>query len=157
MNKGGGLITREDLAAYKPKIREVLRAKYETSGHAWEVLTSPPPSSGGVAVIEALNMLEAVPLKGWQDVESVHMVAETMRRVFADRAAYLADPDFSNVPVAGLTDPCYAKELAKTIDAQRASSSKQVSAGKPHGCGASASSPGSASVSPQTIVSLGEG
>src|SRR5256885_3526953 len=157
MNKGGGLITREDLAAYQPKVREVLRAKYDVGGHAWEVLTSPPPSSGGVAVIEALNMLEAVPLKGWDDVESVHMVAETMRRVFADRAAYLADPDFSNVPVAGLTDPCYAKELARNIDAQRASSSKQVSAGRPHGCGAPSSDADLATTAPRMIVSLGEG
>src|SRR6266849_6142203 len=156
MAKSGGLITLDDLARYQPKVREVLRAKYETAGHAWEVLTSPPPSSGGVAVIEALNMLRDVPLKNWDDVESVHMVAETMRRVFADRAAYLADPDFSNVPVAGLTDPCYAKELVTTIDAQRASSSKEVRAGKPHACGAaSASDP--ASAAPQTIVSLGEG
>jgi gamma-glutamyltranspeptidase/glutathione hydrolase len=152
MAKSGGLITLDDLARYQPKVREVLRAKYETAGHAWEVLTSPPPSSGGVAIIEALNMLKDVPLKNWDDVESVHMVAETMRRVFADRAAYLADPDFSNVPVAGLTDPCYAKELATTIDAQRASSSKEVRAGKPHACGSA-----SASAAPQTIVSLGEG
>src|SRR5713101_8196324 len=106
MAKSGGLISLDDLAHYQPKVREVLRAKYETAGHAWEVLTSPPPSSGGVGIIEALNMLKDVPLKNWDDVESVHMVAETMRRVFADRAAYLADPDFSNVPVAGLTDPC---------------------------------------------------
>src|SRR5216683_4445947 len=152
MAKSGGLITLEDLAHYQPKVREVLRAKYETAGHAWEVVTSPPPSSGGVAIIEALNMLRDVPLKNWDDVESVHMVAETMRRVFADRAAYLADPDFSNVPVAGLTDPCYAKELATTIDAQRASSSKEVRAGKPHACGSA-----SASSAPQTVVSLGEG
>src|SRR6266478_2208489 len=117
MAKSGGLITMEDLAAYKPRVREVLRAKYESGGHQWEVLTSPPPSSGGVAIIEALNMLKDVPLKNWDDVESVHMVAETMRRVFADRAAYLADPDFAKVPVAGLTDPCYAKELAGTVDA----------------------------------------
>lgn len=151
--KSGGLITLDDLAQYKPKVREVLRAKYESAGHAWEVLTSPPPSSGGVAIIEALNMLREVPLKNWDDVESVHMVAETMRRIFADRAAYLADPDFSNVPVAGLTDPCYAKELATTIDAQRASSSKEVRAGKPHACGAAVSASGA----PQTIVSLGEG
>ena len=54
-----------------------------------------------MAVIEALNMLQDVPLKGWDDPQSVHMVVEVMRRVFADRAAYLADPDFSNVPVAG--------------------------------------------------------
>ena len=152
MAKSGGLITLEDLAAYKPRIREVLRAKYESGGHEWEVVTSPPPSSGGVAIIEALNMLKDVPLKNWEDVESVHMVAETMRRVFADRAAYLADPDYSNVPVAGLTASCYAKELAGTIDAQRASSSKEVRAGKPHPCGVAAA--GSA---PSTLVSLGEG
>jgi gamma-glutamyltranspeptidase/glutathione hydrolase len=152
MAKSGGLITLDDLAQYKPKVRDVLRAKYESGGHGWEVLTSPPPSSGGVAIIEALNMLRGVPLKNWDDVESVHMVAETMRRVFADRAAYLADPDYSNVPVAGLTDPCYAKELVGTIDTQHASSSKEVRAGKPHACGAAA-----VAAAPQTLVSLGEG
>ena len=104
MSKNGGLITLEDLAQYKVKVRDVLRAKYDSGGHSWEVLTAPPPSSGGVAIIEALNMLKDVPLKGWDDPQSVHMVAETMRRVFADRAAYLADPDYSKVPVAGLTD-----------------------------------------------------
>src|SRR6266849_4829355 len=95
MARHGGLITREDLARYTPKVREVLRAKYESGGHTWEVLTAPPPSSGGVAMIEALNMLQGAPLKGWDDPQSVHIVAETMRRVFADRAAYLADPDYS--------------------------------------------------------------
>jgi len=157
MEKSGGLITLEDLARYKAKTREVLRAKYESQSHHWEVLTSPPPSSGGVAIIEGLNMLKDVPLKGWDDVESVHMVAETMRRVFADRAAYLADPDFTNVPVAGLTAECYAKELAGTIDAQRASSSKEVRAGKPHACGEGSSSGAVSSDDPQVIVSLGEG
>lgn len=148
-----GLITLDDLAHYTPKIREVLHAKYEGEGHTWEVLTSPPPSSGGVAIIEALNMLQGVPLKGWDDVESVHIVAETMRRIFADRAAYLADPDFSNVPVAGLTSHCYAKELEATIDPQRASSSKVVKAGKPHVCGASAAS----AIAPQSVISLNDG
>src|SRR5712692_4630710 len=114
MSKNGGLVSLEDLANYKVKVRDVLHAKYDSGGHSWEVLTAPPPSSGGVAVIEALNMLQSVPLKGWNDPQSVHMVAETMRRVFADRAAFLADPDYSNVPVAGLTDPCYAKERAST-------------------------------------------
>src|SRR5437870_655430 len=149
----GGLITLDDLAKYQPKVREVLRAKYESNGHAWEVLTSPPPSSGGVAIIQALNMLESVPLKGWDDVQSVHIVAEVMRRVFADRAAYLADPDYSNVPVAGLTDPCYAKEVFSTVDPQRASSSKTIKAGNPHTCGVAASN----APSPETLVSLGEG
>src|SRR6266568_3369042 len=139
MSRLGGLITLDDLAKYQPKV--------------CEVLTSPPPSSGGVAVIEALNMLQSVPLKGWDDVESVHMVAEVMRRVFADRAAYLADPDYSNVPVAGLTDPCYAKEVLTTIDPQHASSSKVIKAGNPHTCGIAASN----APSPETLVSLGEG
>src|SRR5438270_449253 len=149
----GGLISLDDLAKYQPKVREVLRAKYDVSGHAWEVLTSPPPSSGGVAIIEALNMLQSVPLKGWDDVESVHMVAEVMRRVFADRAAYLADPDYSNVPVAGLIDPCYAKEVFATVDTQHASSSKAIRAGNPHTCGVSAGN----TTSPEILVSLGEG
>src|SRR5258705_4161933 len=153
MSRLGGLITLDDLARYQPRIREVLHAKYDSNGHSWEVLTSPPPSSGGVAIIEALNMLQSVPLKGWDDVESVHMVAEVMRRVFADRAAYLADPDYSNVPVAGLTDPCYAREVSATIDSQRASSSKVIKAGNPHTCGVAANN---ATVK-QTLVSLGEG
>jgi gamma-glutamyltranspeptidase / glutathione hydrolase len=152
MKRGGGLITMEDLANYTPRVREALHANYQSDGHSWDVLTSPPPSSGGVAIIEALNMLRNVPLKGWDDVESVHMVAETMRHVFADRAAYLADPDFAEVPVAGLTDPCYAKEIAATIDPQHATSSKAVRAGTPHTCGAAAQ----AGV-PETIISLGEG
>jgi gamma-glutamyltranspeptidase / glutathione hydrolase len=153
MSRFGGLITLDDLAKYQPKVREVLRSKYESGGHAWDVLTSPPPSSGGVAIIEALNMLQSVPLKGWDDVESVHVVAEVMRRVFADRAAYLADPDYSNVPVAALTDPCYAREVFATVDPQHASSSKVIKAGNPHTCGAAAST----ATSPETLVSLSEG
>jgi len=159
MARSGGIINLDDLVHYAPKVRAVLRAKYTTvsgpgsDSATWEVLTSPPPSSGGVAIIEALNMLNNVPLKGWDDAESVHMVAETMRRVFADRAAYLGDSDFVSVPVAGLTDPCYAKEIAATIDPQRASSSKVVHAGNPHICTAAAEIPGP----PQTIVNLGEG
>jgi gamma-glutamyltranspeptidase/glutathione hydrolase len=157
VTRNGGIITADDLARYKPKVREVLRADYKSddrdgAAHTWEVLTSPPPSSGGVAIIEALNMLTNVPLKGWGEVESVHMVAEAMRRVFADRAAYLADPDYSNVPVAGLTDPCYAKELETTIDPQRASSSKAVKAGKPHTCTGS-----SAASEPPTAMSFNDG
>ncbi len=153
MAKNGGIISLDDLASYKPKVREVLRAKYDSGGHSWEVLTAPPPSSGGVAIIEALNMLKDVPLKGWGDPQSVHMVAETMRRVFADRAAYLADPDHSKIPVAGLTDPCYAKERASTIDPFKASSSKTVTAGTPHVCGAARNS----ETTPHLVSSKAEG
>ena len=135
----GGLMTLDDLAQYQPKVRQTLHANYALDGHNWDVITSPPPSSGGVAIIEALNVLRGIPLKGWDDLESVHMVVEAMRRVFADRAAYLADPDFSAIPVDGLTSDCYAKELAATIDPQRASSSQTIRAGTPHPCGLSAS------------------
>jgi gamma-glutamyltranspeptidase / glutathione hydrolase len=153
MTAMGGLITYKDLTKYQPKIREGLHASYRVNGTRWEVISSPPPSSGGVAVVEALNMLQSVPLKGWDDPQSVHMVAEVMRRVFADRAAYLADPDYTNVPVAGLTSPCYAQELFETIDPVRASTSQEVKAGNPHVC----TSGVSASVPPNTIISLGEG
>jgi len=146
----GGLIALEDLANYQPKVREALHGHYEIDGHKWDVLAAPPPSSGGVAEIEALNMLDGVPLKGW-DTQSIHVMAEVMRRVFADRAAYLADPDFAKVPVDGLTSPCYAKELRGTIDAARASSSKTIQAGQPHVCGMEASLP-----APQEI-SLNDG
>src|SRR5712692_8943257 len=153
MARHGGLITREDLAHYSPKVREVLRATYESGGHTWEVLTAPPPSSGGVAMIEALNMLQGVPLKGWDDPQSIHVVAETMRRIFADRAAFLADPDFSSVPVAALTDACYARERAATIDPSKASTSKEVRAGNPHECGV----PANPAAAPPRVATPGEG
>ena len=127
----GGLLTREDLAGYQAKIREPLRAKYRANGHEWEVISSPPPSSGGVAMIEALNILADVELRSWDDPQTIHWVTEALRRVFADRAAYLADPDFDRVPVRGLTDPRYAAQLRATIDPQRASSSSAVRAGDP--------------------------
>jgi gamma-glutamyltranspeptidase / glutathione hydrolase len=152
MAKYGGIITLNDLAKYQPKVREALRAKYEVEDHRWEVLTSPPPSSGGVAIIESLNMLEKVALKNWDDVASVHIVAETMRRVFADRAAYLADPDYAKIPVDGLTAPCYAAERASTIEKTKASSSAEIKAGTPHICGISAENE-----PPQKVSGLSEG
>jgi gamma-glutamyltranspeptidase / glutathione hydrolase len=127
----GGLITLDDLTAYQAKIREPLYASYKSGGSDWEIITSPPPSSGGIAAIEALNILEPVELKGWEDAPSVHWMIEAMRRVFADRAAYLGDSDFAHVPVKGLTDPRYAAELRATIDPARASVSAQVKAGNP--------------------------
>ncbi len=127
----GGLVTMEDLAGYQAKLREPVRAKYEVNGAEWEVISAPPPSSGGVAIIEALNILAPVELKDWQDPQTVHWVAETMRRVFADRAAYLADADFSHVPVRGLIDPRYAERLRATIDPERASNSQEIRAGDP--------------------------
>ncbi len=131
MAKNGGIISLEDLEAYAPKVREPLYATYRYHDHNWQLITSPPPSSGGIAMIEALNILDPIDLKGWDDAQSVHWVAEAMRRVFADRAAWLADSDFVHVPAQGLTDPRYAAVLRATIDPTRATSSSDVKAGDP--------------------------
>jgi gamma-glutamyltranspeptidase/glutathione hydrolase len=131
IQREGGLITLEDLAHYQAKLREPLTAGYKINGHDWTVISSPPPSSGGIATIEALNILAPIELKSWNDPESVHWVIEAMRRVFADRAAFLADPDFAAIPVRGLVSPCYADALRKTIDPVKSSSSSQVRAGNP--------------------------
>jgi gamma-glutamyltranspeptidase/glutathione hydrolase len=131
MHREGGLVTLDDLATYKPKIREPLLAAYKSGGHDWQMITSPPPSSGGVAMIEEMNILAPIELKGWDDAPSVHWVIEAMRRAFADRAEFLADPDFAKIPVRGLTSLCYADALRRGIDPTRASESKSVKAGNP--------------------------
>jgi gamma-glutamyltranspeptidase / glutathione hydrolase len=131
MSQNGGLITMEDLAAYKAKQRQPLRASYTIGNDKWDVLTSPPPSSGGIAMIEALNILSPESLKGWNDANSVHWVAEAMRLSFADRAAFLADADFVHVPTKGLTDARYAAERRQMIDPAHAGSSESEGAGNP--------------------------
>jgi gamma-glutamyltranspeptidase / glutathione hydrolase len=131
MEAGGGLITLADLEHYEAKIRRPLEKTYAADGHKWEVITSPPPSSGGVVTIEALNILRAIPLQSWDDPQSVHWTVEAMRRAFADRAMYLADPDFEKLPVAQLTSECYADSLRATIDPTKASSSQEVAADDP--------------------------
>ncbi len=119
MQRGGGLITAEDLAAYEAKEREPVRGTYR----GYEIIAMPPPSSGGVAMIEMLNILEGFDLRdaGHNSPRAAHLIAESMRRAFRDRAQHIADPDFVNVPVARLTDKAYAEELRGTIDPERAS------------------------------------
>jgi gamma-glutamyltranspeptidase / glutathione hydrolase len=131
IQREGGILTLDDLEHYQAKVREPLTASYKVNGHDWEVISSPPPSSGGVAMIEALNILAPVELKSWDDPRSVHWVIEAMRRVFADRAAYLADPDFASIPVRGLTSLCYAEALRRGIDPALASTSQKIQAGDP--------------------------
>ncbi len=131
MKREGGLITLADLEHYEPKVRDALTADYKFNGHDWQVITSPPPSSGGVAMIEMLNILNPVELKSWEDADSVHWTIEAMRRAFADRAAFLADPDFAKIPVRGLTSRCYADARRKSIDPVDASSSAKIGAGDP--------------------------
>jgi len=125
----GGVLTAEDLRQYKPALRTPLRGTYR--GH--EIITMPPPSSGGVALIEMLNMLEPYDLKsmGWHSSQQVHAMVEVMRRAYADRAQFLGDTDFVKVPVAGLTSRKYADERRKDIDPARATESKSVAGGDP--------------------------
>src|SRR6201981_187005 len=130
MKREGGLISLEDLAHYKPIVREPLTSDYKVNGHVWQVITGPPPSSGSIA-IEALNILAPIELKSWSDAQSVHWVIEAMRRAFADRSTYLADPAFAKLPLRGMMSTCYADPLRRTIDPERASSSEKIHAGNP--------------------------
>src|SRR5262245_11853425 len=128
-NGGKVWMTVEDLKNYKVVEREPLRGVYR--GH--EIITMPPPSSGGVAMIEMLNILERYDLKsmGAGSSQAIHVMVEAMRRAFADRAQFMGDPDFVKVPVAGLVSRKYADKLAATIDIERASTSQDVRNGDP--------------------------
>jgi gamma-glutamyltranspeptidase/glutathione hydrolase len=120
MKANGGLITREDLKNYKAKERVPVKGTYR----GYEVIGMPPPSSGGIAVIEMLNVLEAFDLKanGYGAAQNLHLIAESMRRAFADRAQHIADPDFvSGIPVAQLISKDYAAQVRKTINPNQAS------------------------------------
>ncbi|HEX9984632.1 MAG TPA: gamma-glutamyltransferase [Thermoanaerobaculia bacterium] len=129
MQANGGILTLEDLRTYEPTVRKPLRTTYR----GYEILTMPPPSSGGIALIEMLNILEAYDLKGmgWHSSQYLHTLIETMRRAFADRAQHLGDADFVKVPLAGLASKAYAAERRKTIDLTRASTSQRVGAANP--------------------------
>jgi gamma-glutamyltranspeptidase/glutathione hydrolase len=124
MAANGGLITREDLAAYKAEERVPVKGAFL----GYEITSMPPPSSGGVALVEMLNVLEALEIqkKPRGSAEAWHLVAETMRRGFLDRARFLGDPDFVTVPVSRLTGKAHARELAKTISTTAASKSVEI-------------------------------
>lgn len=126
MVAGGGWITQEDLARYEAKEREPVRGTYRDH----EVISMAPPSSGGTAVVEMLNVLEGFDLAalGHNTPAYAHHLAEVMRRAFRDRAAFLADPDFADVPVAHLTSKAYADELRAGIDAAAATPSNVADA-----------------------------
>ncbi len=125
MEKHHGLIKLEDLRQYQAKIRQPMRGDFR----GFEILTVPPPSSGGVGLLEMLNVLEPMDLGEPNSFQSIHRMAETMRRAYADRAAYLGDADFVSVPVAGLTNKKYAAKLRDEI--LQAGAEVAVQAGKP--------------------------
>ena len=125
----GGGMTVEDLNGYKAVWREPVTGSYR----GYDIASMPPPSSGGVHIVQILNMLEGFPLAeyGPNSADSIHVMAETMRRAYADRSQYLGDPDFVEVPVKGLTSPAYAAELVKTIRMDAATASQEVKPGDP--------------------------
>ncbi len=129
MSSSGGLITLEDLGRYRAVIRQPVKGNYQ----GYEVYSSPPPSSGGTALIEMLNILEHYPLGryGQGSSRSLHLIAEAMKRAFADRAEFLGDADFVRVPVAGLISKRYALTRLATIDPYLASGAEKVGHGDP--------------------------
>ena len=119
----GGKWTAEELAGYRVKEREPLRFEYD----GWDIVTAPPPSSGGIALAEMLQILEPWDLAKLPQAERVHLVTEAMRRAYRDRTFYLGDPDFVKIPVGTLMDPAYAAGLRATIHPAKATPSDLLS------------------------------
>ena len=131
MKKNGGLITKTDLEKYSAIERKPIKGTYKE----FEIYSMPPPSSGGVALVEMMNMLELVDLDSieFNSTDYVHLIAEVMRRAFADRAEYLGDPDFNpDMPLDKLTSKAYAKKRYENIDMSKASVSDSALYGHPY-------------------------
>ena len=124
-----GAVTLQDLREYKVAEREPVRGTYR----GYEVVTMPPPSSGGTHLVQILNMLEQWPLAQWgqNSAQTLHHMAESSKLAYADRSEYLGDPDFVKIPLKGLTSKRYAESLAKTIDPNRARPAKEIKPGQP--------------------------
>ena len=124
IQKGGGLVTADDLAHYEVKEREPIRGTYR----GYDIISAPPPSSGGIVLVESLNILEGFDLAklGNRSAETIHLTSEAFRRAFYDRAEFLGDPDFAKIPVPQLIDKKYAAAWRDTIDTKRSSASKEL-------------------------------
>ncbi|MDQ2949619.1 MAG: gamma-glutamyltransferase [Acidobacteriota bacterium] len=127
MQANGGTITLEDLKSYQPVVRTPLTGHYRD----FEIITAPPPSSGGIGILQMLGMLDGSGYEktGAGSAASIHYVAEVMRRFYADRSEYFGDPDFFKVPLKKLLDPHYISSRRDTIDRQHATSSEQLHPG----------------------------
>ncbi len=127
VNQAGGQMSLADLAGYQVKIRRPIEGSYR--GH--RIASMPPPSSGGTHIVQILNIMEQVDIEsiGHNSANTIHLMAEAMRRAYADRSEYLGDPDFNKVPVNELTDKAYAKKLFKQINLNQASSSALIKPG----------------------------
>lgn len=129
MQAGGGLITHNDLASYRPREREPVTGTYRD----YTIVSMPPPSSGGTVLIQMLNMMEPLDVKalGLMSSAYVHNVAEVMKRAFADRAEFMGDPDFVDVPVEGLTSKAYAMSRRESIEPDRTIGARELGHGNP--------------------------
>ncbi len=129
MAKQGGLMTLQDLADYQPVLREPVRGEFR----GYQVYSMSPPSSGGVHIVQLLNILSGYDLRtlGHNSAATIHRMSEAMKRAYADRAEYLGDPDFVPVPIGGLTALGYAQALRDRINIEKATPSKQIKAGTP--------------------------
>ncbi len=125
MKRGGGIISTQDLADYKPRWRIPLVGSFR----GYEVITMPPPSSGGGVLLEMLGMLEKDELGEWGSASSIHLMSEVMRRAFADRSELYGDPDFVKVPLDSLLDPTYLAQRRAEIDLTKATPSIDVKSG----------------------------
>ncbi|HUQ93528.1 MAG TPA: gamma-glutamyltransferase [Bryobacteraceae bacterium] len=128
MAANGGVMTREDLKNYRTAERKPLLGSYR----GYDVITAPPPSSGGVGILQMMGMLEGSEYQrhGLGSAAAIHYVAEAMRRYYADRSEYMADPDFYKVPVSGLLDKQYIARQRTSIDPEKASTSEEIRPGK---------------------------
>jgi len=129
MQAHGGLMTKKDLANYQPVLRKPIQGTYR----GYDIYSMSPPSSGGVHIVQILNILENydIGLLGHNTAATIHLMAEAMKRAYADRSKYLGDTDFVSVPLTGLTSKAYAATLSQQINTQKASLSQDILPGKP--------------------------
>ena len=129
MQANGGLITKEDLASYQPIIRKPIQGTYR----GYEIYSMPPPSSGGIHLVQMLNILEGFPIGelGHNTAQTIHLMVESMKLAYADRYKFLGDIDFVPVPVPGLISKNYANELRRRINLNRATPSSEIAPGNP--------------------------
>jgi len=129
MHKNGGLITLQDMKNYQPVIRKPIHGSYR----GYDIYSMPAPSSGGVHVVQILNILEGYPIAeyGHNSAQTIHLMAEAMKHAYADRSRYLGDEDFVDVPVKGLISKAYAKTIRENINLDVATASTSILPGEP--------------------------
>ncbi|VAX31962.1 Gamma-glutamyltranspeptidase @ Glutathione hydrolase [hydrothermal vent metagenome] len=129
MSEKGGLITLEDMAVYRARLRKPIHGIYR----GFDIYAMPPPSSGGIHIVQILNLLEAFPIRvlGHNTAETIHLMVESMKLAYADRSQYLGDSDFVSVPVKGLISKKYADLLRAMIDRKKARPSQEIRPNNP--------------------------